>query len=130
MIVLIKKRKKKKDVKGKKMFQDSIDSDEKDKEIEEALSDFCFMAMEEEEDEDNNDLQQAFEDLNKDSIMLAKKNKELKDMMETMVKEIKKMKDKVASMEKKLEQTTSINKYLLEELKDKNKEMHKLFSGS
>lgn len=40
------------------------------------------------------------------------------------------MKDKVASMEKKLEQTTSINKYLLEELKDKNKEMHKLFSGS
>lgn len=70
------------------MFQDSIDSDEKDKEIEEALSDFYFMAMEEEEEEDNNDLQQAFEDLYKDSIMLAKKNKELKDMMETMVKEI------------------------------------------
>lgn len=112
------------------MLQDNNDSDEKDKEIEEALSDFYLMAIEEDEDEDNNDLPQAFEDLYKDSIILAKKNKELKDMMENMAKEIKKLKDKVASMEKNLEQTTSIIKYLLEELKDKNKEMHKLFSGS
>lgn len=41
------------------------------------------MAIEEVENEDKDDHHQTFEDLHKDSIMLAEKNKEPKDVMET-----------------------------------------------
>lgn len=37
-----------------------------------------------EEEEDQVDLQQPFDDIYKDSIMLAKKNEELKEVMESM----------------------------------------------
>lgn len=93
---------KKKDVKGKKVLKARIDSDGEDKEIEEELSEFCFMALEEEEDEGKVDLQQTFENLYKDSIMLARKNKELKEMMETMAKENMELRDKVAIIENDL----------------------------
>lgn len=46
--------------------------------------------------------------------MLAKKNKELEDMMEIMVKESKELRDKLACMER--EQTTSLMKDLEEEI--------------
>lgn len=98
-------------------------------EIEEAFSKFCFMAAEDIKDEDKDNLQQAFEDY-KDSFMLAKKDKELKGIMEAVAKDNKELKDKVASLEENLEQLTSIIKDIKEELKDKNKEMLKLLDGS
>lgn len=95
-------------MKGKKVLNASINSDDKDKKIEEELSEFCFMAIEDAEDEDKDELQRAFKDYYRDSIMLAKKKKELKDMMEVMANENKELKDKVASI-RDLGQTTSIN---------------------
>lgn len=111
---------KKYDLKEKKVLTASIESNDEHKEIKEALIEFCFM-IEEEKDEDRDELQQAFED-DKYSIMIVKKNKELKNMMESMANENKELKEKVASMEKDLEQSTSMNK----DLKEKNKEMLKL----
>lgn len=108
---------------GKKVLTASIDSNDEHKESKEALIEFCFM-IEEEKDEDRDELQQAFED-DKYSIMIVKKNKELKNMMESMANENKELKEKVASMEKDLEQSTSMNK----DLKEKNKEMLKLLCG-
>lgn len=60
------------------------------------------MAIEEEGHEKNDDIQQAFEDLQKDLMMLAKKNKEPKDMMESMGKENKKLEDKVLAWKRTL----------------------------
>lgn len=51
--------------------------------------------------------------------MLAKKNKELKNMMEDMTKESQELKGKVASMDKDLDQSIFINNNLKMELKDK-----------
>lgn len=82
------------------------------------------------EDEDRDELQQDFEDLYKDSITLAKKNKELKDVMEAMAKENQTLMNKMANMEKDIEQPTSINKDLEEELNEKNMELLKLLCGS
>lgn len=48
---------------------------------------------EEEKDEDRDELQQAFED-DKYSIMIVKKNKELKNMMESMANENKELKER------------------------------------
>lgn len=67
------------------------------------------MEIEDVEDEDKHELQQAFEILYKDSIMLAKKNKDLKDMIEAMTKVNKKLKDKVTGI-KDLEQIASITR--------------------
>lgn len=53
------------------------------------FGEFCFRAIEDVEDEDKDKLQQAFEDLYKDLFMLAKKSKELKDIIEAMTKENK-----------------------------------------
>lgn len=68
------------------------------------------MAIEEEGDEEKDDIQQAFEDLYKDLIILSKKNKEPKDMMESIGKENKKLEDKVASMVKDLEKSPQSTK--------------------
>lgn len=106
------------------MLKDNINSDE-DKKIKYSLSEFCFMAIDEEENENMDDLQQIFEDLDKDSVMLTKKNKELKEKMKIMANKNKKLTDKVVSMEKKLEKTTSIDKYL-EDLEENNKELLKV----
>lgn len=100
---------KKKDVKGNKVLKASIDSEDEHKDIEGVLSEFCFVEIEDVEDEDKYELQQAFEGLYKDSIMLAKKNKELKDMIKTMTKVNKKLKDKVTII-KDLEQIASITR--------------------
>lgn len=89
------KRREGKDVKGKKVLKASIDSEDEDKEIEEAISEFYFMATEQVEVEDKDELQKAFEDIYKDSIMLVKKNKELKSIMEIMAKENKELKGEV-----------------------------------
>lgn len=102
----------------------------KQKEIEEALSEFCIVVTEEVLDEDKDELQQAFEDLSRDSTMLAKKNKELNNMMETMAKENKELKDIVASMEMNREESISINNDFKAELKGKDKELLKLLGGS
>lgn len=58
---------------GKKVLKASVESDDEENKIEKVISEFCFMAIEQVEDKDNDELQQAFEDLHKDSIMLAKK---------------------------------------------------------
>lgn len=42
---------------------------------------------------DKDELQQAFEDFYRDSIILARKDKELKSMMEGMAKENKELSD-------------------------------------
>lgn len=107
----IKKRKKRKRMWKKESAQKaSLDSDDEDKEIEETLNEFFFMAIEEERDEEKDDIQQAFEDLYKDLIILSKKNKEPKDMMESIGKENKKLEDKVASMVKDLEKSPQSTK--------------------
>lgn len=83
-------------------LQACIDSDNESNE--DSLSEFCFMAMENgEEVQENDELQQAFEDLHHESITVAKKNKEMKIMLETMAKETNEQKEKVAGMEENLE---------------------------
>lgn len=49
-------------------------------------------------DEENDKLQQTFEDIYHNSIILSKKKKELKGMMEAMAKENNELKEKVACM--------------------------------
>lgn len=61
--------------------------------------------------------------------MLAKKNKELNSMMESMAKENKVLKDQVASTDQGTEQSTSINKDLKEELKEKDRVFLMLLGG-
>lgn len=113
------KKKSRKIPKASRFFklQANIDSDNKANE--DSLSEFCFMAMENgEEVEENDELQQAFEDLRHESITLANKNKEMKIMMEKMAKETNEQKKKVASMEKNLDQSIFINKELNFQLKE------------
>lgn len=57
------KNKKKKDVKGKKVLNVSIECDDEENEIEEALGEFSRMAIEEIEGNGTDELQQSFKDL-------------------------------------------------------------------
>lgn len=99
--------------------------------MEKTLSEFCFMDIENDKNiEENNKLQQAFEDFYHESITLAKKNKEMKNMIEAMAQENKELKEKVANLKKDLSQSISINKELKLELKENVKEMIKLLGGT
>lgn len=81
-------------------------------------------------DKENGKLQQTLEEIYHDSIILSKKEKELKNMMEVMAKESKELKKKAACMMKDLDQSIFINKELTLEVEQKDKEMLNLLGES
>ena len=69
----------KKDDKGKKVLQVSM-SDNESLSDDEDLSEYCFMTI----DDLEGDLQCAFNDLYNDSMLITRKNKELKRLVDTL----------------------------------------------
>lgn len=70
------------DSKRKKVLQVTLESN--DEESEYCLSEFCFMSIEEEKDDD---FERAFEEQYVEPIYMAKKNKELKEQLEATTME-------------------------------------------
>lgn len=71
------------DPKAKKVLHDTVDSDDEGSELD-CLSEFCFVAIEEEMEID---FETSFYQLYAETIHMTKKNKELREQLQTITQE-------------------------------------------